>query len=158
MRRVEEKVLCRSAQRRFKEEAMISSAEKRLLVAAAALSKSNKNCVFSRVAVIEPKFVALQKRHARTARFYMLKHSAGRFEITTQFWERLMTLLNPEAGFCQLSGTLGLRPNFHQLEDRVDGHIFISVLAYHLLRWIGKRFEAHNDMRDWQTIRRLLGP
>jgi hypothetical protein len=31
------------------------------------------------------------------------------------------------------------------------------VLAYHLLRWIGKRLEAHNDMRDWQTIRRLLG-
>ena len=31
-----------------------------------------------------------------------------------------------------LKGTLGLRPNFHQLEKRVDGHIFISVLAYHL--------------------------
>jgi hypothetical protein len=30
------------------------------------------------------------------------------------------------------------------------------VLAYHLLCWISKRLEAHNDMRDWQTIRRLL--
>ena len=50
-----------------------------------------------------------------------------------------------------------MRPNFHQLEDRVDGHIFISVLAYHLLCWISKRLEAHNDTRDWQTIRRLLG-
>ena len=75
----------------------------------------------------------------------------------TQLWELYMTLLKAEAGFAQLKGTLGLRPNFHQLEDRVDGHIFISVLAYHLLRWIGKRLEAHNDMRDWQTIRRLLG-
>jgi transposase len=75
----------------------------------------------------------------------------------TQLWELYMTLLKAEAGFSQLKGTLGLRPNFHQLEDRVDGHIFISVLAYHLLRWIGKRLEAHNDTRDWQTIRRLLG-
>ena len=176
-------VLCRSAQRRIKEEAMISSAEKRFLAAAAALSKSIEKGVFKRAAVIERKIGALQKRHARTARFYTLKHNAGQLEITrdeekmkgavaqcgdyvlktdkslgaTQLWELYMTLLKAEAGFCQLKGTLGLRPNFHQLEDRVDGHIFISVLAYHLLRWIGKRLEAHNDMRDWQTIRRLLG-
>jgi transposase len=160
-------VLCRSAQRRIKE-AMISSAEKRFLAAAAAL---------------ERKIGALQKRHARTARFYTLTPNAGRLEITrdeekmkgavaqcgdyvlktdkslgaTQLWELCMTLLKAEAGFAQLKGTLGLRPNFHQLEARVDGHIFISVLAYHLLHWIGKRLEAHNDTRDWQTIRRLLG-
>ena len=176
-------VLCRSAQRRIKEEAMISSAEKRFLAAAAALGKSIQKGVFKRAAIIERKIGALQKRHARTARFYNLKHNAGRFEITrdeekmkgaaaqcgdyvlktdkslgaTQLWELYMTLLKAEAGFSQLKGTLGLRPNFHQLEDRVDGHIFISVLAYHLLRWIGKRLEAHNDTREWQTIRRLLG-
>jgi transposase len=176
-------VLCRSAQRRIKEEAMISSAEKRFLAAAAALGKSIEKGVFKRAAVIERKIGALQKRHARTARFYTLKHSAGRLEISrdeekmksavaqcgdyvlktdksleaAQLWELYMTLLKAEAGFAQLKGTLGLRPNFHQLEDRVDGHIFISVLAYHLLRWVGKRLEAHNDTREWQTIRRLLG-
>jgi hypothetical protein len=31
------------------------------------------------------------------------------------------------------------------------------VLAYHLLCRISKRLEGHNDTRDWQTIRRLLG-
>ena len=31
------------------------------------------------------------------------------------------------------------------------------MLTYHLLCWITKRLEAHNDTRDWQTIRRLLG-
>jgi len=74
-----------------------------------------------------------------------------------QLWELSMTPLKAEVGFAQLKGTLGLRPNFHQLEDRVDGHIFISVLAYHLLRWVGKRLKDHNDTCDWQTIRRLLG-
>jgi len=176
-------VLCRSAQRRLKEEAMISSAEKRFLSAAAALAKSIEKGVFKRAAIIERKIGALQKRHARTARFYTLKIAAGRLEITrdeekmhsavaqcgdyvlktdkslgaTQLWELYMTLLKAEAGFSQLKGTLGLRPNFHQLEERVDGHIFISVLAYHLLRWVGKRLEDHNDTREWQTIRRLLG-
>ena len=28
--------------------------------------------------------------------------------------------------------------DFHQLEERVEGHIFISVLAYHLLCWNGR--------------------
>ncbi len=176
-------VLCRSAQRRIKEEAMISSAEKRFLAAAPVLGKSIEKGVFKRAAIIERKIGALQKRHARTARFYTLKHTAGRLEITRddekmkssvaqcgdyvlktdkslgapQLWELYMTLLKAEAGFRQLKGTLGLRPNFHQLEARVDGHIFISVLAYHLLCWIGKRLDEHNDTRDWQTIRRLLG-
>ena len=31
------------------------------------------------------------------------------------------------------------------------------MLAYHHLRWVGKRLEDHNATRDWQTIRRLLG-
>jgi hypothetical protein len=38
-----------------------------------------------------------------------------------QLWELYMTLLKAEAGFSRLKGTLGLRPNFHQLEDRADG-------------------------------------
>lgn len=176
-------VLCRSAQRRLKEEAMISSGEKRFLSAATALAKSIEKGVFKRATIIERKIGALQKRHARTARFYTLKLDAGRLKIirneekmqsaiaqcgdyvlktdkaleATQLWELYMTLLKAEAGFSQLKGTLGLRPNFHQLEDRVDGHIFITVLAYHLLRWVGKRLEEHKDTREWQTIRRLLG-
>ena len=38
--------------------------------------------------------------------------------------------------FRDLKSNLGLRPNYHQKENRVDGHIFISVLAYHLLHSI----------------------
>ena len=32
-----------------------------------------------------------------------------------------MTLQKAEAGVAQLKGTLGLRPNLHQLKDRGDG-------------------------------------
>lgn len=67
-----------------------------------------------------------------------------------------MVLLQAEEGFACLKGTLGLRPNFHQLEHRVEAHIFISVLAYHLLTWIRETLRSAGDSRDWKTIRRLL--
>lgn len=38
----------------------------------------------------------------------------------------------------------------------MDGHIFISVLAYHLLSWVRRKLEPLGDMRDWITVRRLL--
>lgn len=57
---------------------------------------------------------------------------------------------------CCLKGTLGLRPNFHQLEERVEAHIFISVLAYHLLTWVREKLRDSGDPRDWKTLRRLL--
>jgi hypothetical protein len=73
-----------------------------------------------------------------------------------QLWSLYMTLLKAEEGFCMLKSSLGLRPNFHQKEGRVDGHIFISVLAYHLLSWVRRKLEPLGDMRDWITVRRLL--
>ena len=38
----------------------------------------------------------------------------------------------------------------------MDGHIFISVLAYHLLSWVRRKLEPLGDMRDWITVRQLL--
>ena len=51
---------------------------------------------------------------------------------------------------------LGLRPNFHQKENRVDTHMFISVLAYHILHIIEYRLRMSGDHRKWSTIRNLL--
>jgi hypothetical protein len=73
-----------------------------------------------------------------------------------QTWSLYMTLLQAEEGFCALKSTLGIRPNDHQLEGRVDGHIFISVLAYHLLTWVRETLRNQGDLRDWKTLRRLL--
>ena len=40
-------------------------------------------------------------------------------------------LTRVEKAFRDWKTDLGLRPNYHQLEDRVDEHILISILAYH---------------------------
>jgi len=74
-----------------------------------------------------------------------------------ELWGLYMTLLKAETGFRMLKGTLGLRPNFHQLEHRVEAHIFISVLAYHLLSWVRQQMDRAGDPREWKTLRRLLG-
>ncbi|MFT5405182.1 MAG: hypothetical protein ACI9DF_004029, partial [Verrucomicrobiales bacterium] len=39
---------------------------------------------------------------------------------------------------------------------RVESHIFISVLGYHLLSWVRLHLEKAGDPREWKTVRRLL--
>ena len=62
-----------------------------------------------------------------------------------------MTLTRAEDGFKALKSDLGLRPNHHQIEGRVEGHVFITILAYQLLRFIQYTFEQHGDTRSWQS-------
>ena len=73
-----------------------------------------------------------------------------------QLWHLYMTLTKAENGFRALKSDCGLRPNFHQLEHRVDAHIFISILAYQLQRFILYALELQGDYRSWDTIRRVL--
>ncbi len=73
-----------------------------------------------------------------------------------QLWHLYMTLSKAEKGFRVLKSECGLRPNYHQLEHRVDAHIFISILAYQLQRFILYKLELHGDYRNWDTIRRIL--
>ena len=67
-----------------------------------------------------------------------------------------MTLSKAEDGFRALKSECGLRPNHHQLEHRVDAHIFISILAYQLQRFILYQLEQQGDHRSWSTLRRVL--
>jgi hypothetical protein len=73
-----------------------------------------------------------------------------------QLWELYVLLSRAEDGFAALKGDLGLRPNYHQVEGRVDAHIFMTVLAYQLLRFITYTLEQKGDHREWPTLRRIL--
>jgi transposase len=61
-----------------------------------------------------------------------------------------------EDAFRSLKSELGLRPVYHRLDRRLEGHLFISVLAYHLLAVIQRRLRAQGLSRRWQTIRSHL--
>jgi transposase len=73
-----------------------------------------------------------------------------------QLWQLYISLTQAEAGFKALKSNLGLRPNPHQKEERVEAHVFICVLAYHLLRNILWTLEQKGDDRDWETLKRIL--
>jgi transposase len=73
-----------------------------------------------------------------------------------EIWEMYVMLRQIEYAFKSIKSSLGLRPNFHQIEGRVDTHMFISVLAYHLLHIIEYRLRQKGDHRQWDTIRIIL--
>lgn len=70
-----------------------------------------------------------------------------------RLWGLYMMLERVESSFRYLKSELGMRPIFHQLEKRSDGHIFLSVLAYHLLHAIEQRLLSHGDHRSWPAIK-----
>lgn len=87
---------------------------------------------------------------------YVLRTSAT-FELDAEaIWNLYMTLTHAEEGFRTLKSDVGLRPIRHHREDRGDSHIFISVLAYHLLHWITYTLGKKGDTRNWSTLRRIL--
>lgn len=73
-----------------------------------------------------------------------------------EIWELYMTLTNVEYSFRSLKTDLGLRPVYHQNAERTKGHLFISVLAYHLLINIERRLRECGDIRKWSTIKKEL--
>lgn len=72
------------------------------------------------------------------------------------FWNIYTMLTDLESAFRSLKSELGMRPVYHQKEERVDGHIFISILAYHLLHTIRYQLKQNDIHESWQTLRQVL--
>jgi len=86
---------------------------------------------------------------------YILR--TNRSDLTDeQIWQTYIMLGNIETAFRDMKSHLGLRPNFHQKGERVDAHMFISVLAYHLMHAIEHKLKLAGDSRSWWTIKSVL--
>src|ERR1700739_5016892 len=57
-------------------------------------------------------------------------------------WERYIQLTQIEAAFKSLKSELGIRPLYHQLEQRVEAHILVAFLAYCLWVTLKTRLQA----------------
>ena len=71
-------------------------------------------------------------------------------------WRTYTTLTDVEAVFRSLKSELGLRPIYHQIPRRVEGHLFITVIAYQLVQIIRTRLRSHGASDSWSTLRRIL--
>lgn len=71
-------------------------------------------------------------------------------------WKTYTMLTDLEAVFRSLKTELGLRPIHHQIADRVAGHLFITVLAYHLVHTIRFKLKEQKIHSSWSSIRKIL--
>jgi len=70
-----------------------------------------------------------------------------------QLWSLYNMLTSVEESFRALKSELGLRPLFHRVDRRLEGHLFITVCAYHLLVAIQRELHKNGIRHRWETIR-----
>jgi len=73
-----------------------------------------------------------------------------------ELWKTYTTLTMVEAAFKCLKSELAFRPVFHRREYRADSHLFIGVLAYHLLNSIRIRLKEKDIHLSWNKLREIL--
>jgi hypothetical protein len=75
----------------------------------------------------------LDKKRLRVVRrregCYLLRSNLVGIE-PARLWELYIQLTQIEECFRNLKGDLAIRPIYHQLEDRVEAHIFVAFIAY----------------------------
>jgi transposase len=71
-------------------------------------------------------------------------------------WSLYTTLTLVEDSFRSLKSHLGLRPMYHRKDRRLEGHLFISVCAYHLLATIQRQLRKEGIVHNWDIIRQRM--
>ncbi len=174
LRRAKEQAIKKHAQERFESSlAQISS------------SLSKKGGVKSYDKVLE-RLGRAKEKFSSVSRFYQIKVSkddkvakaiewtrddeklekrfSGEYIIRTSrndlgekdIWSVYIMLNTVEAAFRSLKYELNLRPVFHRKQERSDAHLFIAVLAYHLLHAIQTKLRSKGIHSEWRMIRERL--
>ena len=86
---------------------------------------------------------------------YCLRTNQNTWDEFT-LWRTYTMLTDLEAVFRSLKSELGLRPVFHQKTKRVSGHLFITLLAYHLIHTIRCQLKMKNIHSSWSDLRKQL--
>jgi transposase len=178
-------VLCRSQQRIAKDQAIRAKHEQRLLADIDSLSHRIADKRLRDPDRINQSIGRLRERYPRVARYYKLsydphtttlladldpdKHAkaeqldgcyllkTNRKDLTgDELWRIYVLLTRAENAFRDMKSPLAARPIFHHRDKRVEAHIFLCVLAYHLLVAIEKTLLDQAIHTSWETQRELL--
>ena len=178
-------ILCRSEGRRDKDRAIREAHEQKLIGDLVRLNKRIERGRLKKAEKVHQAIGRLKERYARVARYYRMEYDAdqkvlswnedadkkavaekldGSYVLKTdrqdltadEIWRTYILLTRVEDAFRDMKTPLMERPIFHQLKNRTQTHIFLCVLAYHLLVAIEKRFLDQGIHTSWWSIRQQL--
>ena len=178
-------LLCLSEGRREKDRAIRETHEQRLKKDWEKLKARIEKGQLKEDKKIHQAIGRLKERYPRVARYYRMDYDAEQKTLTWQedsdkkamaarldggyvlktdrqdltaeeIWRTYILLTRVEAAFRAMKSPLLERPIFHHLQRRTQTHIFLCVLAYHLLVAIEKRFWDRGVHTSWWTLRQQL--
>jgi transposase len=178
-------VLCTSEERVAKDRAIRENQEQRLLADLARLQQRIEKGRLKREVAIGEAIGRLKERYCRVARYHAISYDAANRKVihepnadrkakaelldggyllrtdrtalsAQEAWLMYMTLTRAENAFRMMKTPLAERPIFHHLEHRVETHIFLCVLAYHLLVAIETTLLNRGVHTSWATVRDTL--
>jgi transposase len=178
-------VLCRSEGRHEKDKAIWQNKEKRLLSDLKKLGSRIQKGRLKKEKKIYEAIGRLKERYPTQCRYYeisydtesrelfwgissedkaKLKKLQGCYILKTnrkdmsadEIWRIYSLLTRAESAFRAMKSPLCERPIFHQLQHRVETHIFLCILAYHLLVAIEKTLIDKGIHTSWATVREVL--
>ena len=74
----------------------------------------------------------------------------------TQLWNIYNTIREIESTFRCLKSDLNLRPVHHQKDERIESHIYLTILAYQLVNTIRHMLKNNKINHDWKNIVRIM--
>ena len=178
-------ILCLSEGREEKDRAIREKQQERLIKDLERLKTRIEKRHLKKTEKIHQAIGRLQERYPRVARYYEIQYQAqpqslswqedvekkavaekldGSYVLRTdrqdltadEIWRTYMLLTRVEAAFRSMKSPLMERPIFHHLKHRTQTHIFLCVLAYHLLAAIEKRFLDQGIHTSWWSLRQQL--
>jgi transposase len=178
-------LLCRSEGRTAKDRAIREKHEQRFLGDLTKLQARVTTGRLREEAKVHEAIGRLKERYPRVARYYAITYDPAAPTVTwalhddkkttaaqldggyllktdrpdlrdEEIWRLYVLLTRVEDAFRDMKSPLMERPIFHHLKERVQTHIFLCVLAYHLLVAIEKRFLDRGVHTSWPTLRAQL--
>ena len=73
-----------------------------------------------------------------------------------ELWDIYNTIREVEATFRSLKSDLNLRPVHHQNDERIEAHLYLTMLAYQLVNTIRYMLKQKGCNFDWKNIIRIM--
>jgi len=73
-----------------------------------------------------------------------------------ELWDIYNTIREVEATFRSLKSDLKLRPVHHQNDERIEAHLYLTMLAYQLVNTIRYMLKQKDINYDWKNIIRIM--